>query len=69
MKILPAESSDIPALYRLQLLAFESEAEMIGSRAVPALQETEEEHRADFLQLAHPEAGNRYRQNDRRDPL
>lgn len=48
MKILPAESSDIPALYRLQLLAFESEAEMIGSRAVPALQETEEEHRADF---------------------
>ncbi len=48
MKILSAESSDIPALYRLQLLAFESEAEMIGSRAVPALQETEEEHRADF---------------------
>ena len=48
MKILPAEKSDIPALYRLQLLAFESEAEMIGSCAVPALQETEEEHRADF---------------------
>lgn len=48
MRIAYAEEKDIPALYRLQLLAFESEAEMIGSRDVPALRETEEEHRADF---------------------
>lgn len=48
MKILPAEIKDTPELYQLQLLAFESEAEMIGSRDVPALQETAEENRADF---------------------
>ena len=39
MKIIQADRNDIPELYRLQLLAFESEAEMIGSRDVPALQE------------------------------
>ncbi len=48
MRIVRAEKKDIPELYRLQLLAFESEAEMIGSRAVPALQETAAENRADF---------------------
>ena len=48
MKIIPAEIKDISELYQLQLLAFESEAEMIGSRDVPALQETAESHRADF---------------------
>ena len=48
MKIIKAEIKDITELYRLQLLAFESEAEMIGSRDVPALQETEEDNRADF---------------------
>lgn len=48
MRIIRAEIEDIPELYRLQLLAFESEAEMIGSRDVPALQETQEEYRADF---------------------
>ena len=48
IKILPATAADIPELYRLQLLAFESEAEMIGSRAVPALMETAEHSRADF---------------------
>lgn len=48
MKIVPAKIVDIPMLYQLQLLAFESEAEMIGSRDVPALQETEEENRIDF---------------------
>lgn len=48
MDIVPAQERDIPALYRLQLLAFESEAEMIGSRAIPALQETESHFRADF---------------------
>ena len=48
MKILPAKTEDISALYQLQLLAFESEAEMIGSRDVPALQETAAENRADF---------------------
>ena len=48
MKILPAEVKDIPALYQLQLLAFESEAAMIESRDVPALQESAEENRADF---------------------
>ena len=40
--------NDISELYRLQLLAFESEAEMIGSRDVPALQEAEEENARDF---------------------
>lgn len=48
MKITRATEKDIPALYRLQMLAFESEAEMIGSRGVPALQETAEENRRDF---------------------
>lgn len=48
MKILPAVAADAAALYKLQLLAFESEAEMIGSRSVPALMETEEEHIQDF---------------------
>ena len=48
MKLIPATHDDIPALYDLQLLAFESEAEMIGSRAVPALLESREHHRADF---------------------
>ena len=40
---------DIPELYELQLLAFESEAEMIGSRDVPALMESREHHRSDFV--------------------
>ena len=44
MKIIQAETKDISALYQLQLIAFESEAEMIGSRDVPALLETQEEH-------------------------
>ena len=48
MKINKAETEDIAALYQLQLIAFASEAEMIGSRDVPALMETEEEHHADF---------------------
>ena len=48
MRIIPAEIRDIPELYQLQLLAFESEAEMIGSRDVPALQETAEENQTDF---------------------
>ncbi len=39
---------DIRELYDLQLLAFESEAEMIGSRNVPALMETFAHSRADF---------------------
>ena len=32
MKILPAIAANAVELYKLQLLAFESEAEMIGSR-------------------------------------
>ena len=48
MKIMQAEIDDIPQLYELQLLAFESEAEMIGSREVPALQETQQEYKNDF---------------------
>ena len=48
MQIIKAETKDIKELYQLQLLAFESEAAMIGSRDVPALQETEAEYRADF---------------------
>ena len=48
MHILQAETADVPELYRLQLIAFESEAEMIGSRLVPALLETKEENENDF---------------------
>ena len=48
IKIETATIDDINELYDLQLLAFESEAEMIGSREVPALQETRENNRADF---------------------
>ena len=48
MRIIPADINDVPKLYQLQLLAFESEAAMIGSRDVPALQETEEDARRDF---------------------
>lgn len=43
-----AKETDIRELYALQLLSFESEAEMIGSRNVPALMETYEHHRKDF---------------------
>ena len=50
MKIVNATESDILELYRLQLLTFESEAEMIGSRMVPALMESEEEFKATFTQ-------------------
>ena len=39
MKIVKATESDILELYRLQLLTFESEAEMIGCRLIPALME------------------------------
>ena len=48
MDLIRATEQDIPALYELQLLAFESEAEMIGSRDVPALLESREHHRQDF---------------------
>lgn len=48
MKLIKATVSDIPELYDLQLLAFESEAEMIGSQDVPALLESREHHQADF---------------------
>lgn len=47
--ILRAESSDIPELYALQLLAFESEADMIQSRDIPALMESKEAHQSDFI--------------------
>ena len=50
MKIVNATESDILELYRLQLLTFESEAEMIGSRMVPALMESEEDYRGTFNQ-------------------
>ena len=50
MKIVKATESDILELYQLQLLTFESEAEMIGSRMVPALMESEEEFKATFTQ-------------------
>lgn len=48
MRILKANKNDISELYALQLLSFESEASMIGSRQVPALLETEDENAADF---------------------
>lgn len=50
MVIEQAKLSDIEELYSLQLLAFESEAEMIGSRSVPALMESFEQARDDFSQ-------------------
>ena len=43
-----AKEKDIKELFDLQLRAFESEAEMIGSRNVPALMESLEENREDF---------------------
>ena len=43
-----AKEKDIKELFDLQLRAFESEAEMIGSRNVPALMESIEENCADF---------------------
>ena len=43
-----ATESDIKELYDLQLVAFESEAEMVGSRNVPALLETYEHSCEDF---------------------
>lgn len=48
MKYEIAEEKDIKELYDLQLRAFESEAEMVGSRNVPALMESFEENAADF---------------------
>lgn len=48
MQVSVAEKKDVPALYTLQLLAFESEAQMIGSRDVPALKETLEQSENDF---------------------
>lgn len=43
-----AKDKDIKELFDLQLRAFESEAEMIGSRNVPALLESYEDNKADF---------------------
>ena len=51
MKIAKMKTGDIPELYRLQLLSFELESNMTGSRDVPALQETEVENRLDFPNL------------------
>lgn len=48
MNIERATAYDIPKLYALQRLSFESEAAMIGSRDVPALQETKDEYEKDF---------------------
>lgn len=48
-KIIKANIDDASELYDLQLLAFESEAAMIGSRDVPALLETREDNRKDFI--------------------
>lgn len=48
VKSLVAVYEDIPELYNLQKIAFESEAEMIGSRKVPTLQETREDFTNDF---------------------
>lgn len=49
MRLERAVLADASELYELQLLAFETEAEMIGSRDVPALQQSREDHRADFF--------------------
>ena len=50
MKIVKATESDILELYRLQLLTFESEAEMIASRLIPALMESEADYSGTFNQ-------------------
>ena len=50
MKIVKATESDILELYRLQLLTFESEAEMIGCRLIPALMESEADYSGTFNQ-------------------
>lgn len=60
-KIERAVVEDIDELFELQLISFESEAEMIGSREVPALQESREENAEDFsnwqvLKLINKEA-------------
>lgn len=49
LKLLTASSEDISELYDLQKTAFESEAEMIGSRNIPALRETKQESKNDFV--------------------
>ena len=43
-----ASHKDLEELYQLQKIAFESEAEMIGSRNIPALLESYEEFERDF---------------------
>jgi len=43
-----AAEKDVGELFELQLRAFESEAEMIGSRNIPALMESCEHSREDF---------------------
>lgn len=43
-----ATIDDVTELYDLQLKAFESEAEMIGSREVPALKESYDDFVKDF---------------------
>ena len=48
MEISSADINDAKELYRLQRLSFESEAQMVGSRDLPALTETEEENIRDF---------------------
>lgn len=48
MKLVCADKNDIYELYVLQILAFESEAKMIGSKCIPALMETEKEFANDF---------------------
>lgn len=49
MRVAKANVNDVFELYKLQLLAFESEAEMIGSRDIPALMETREDNEKDFV--------------------
>ena len=48
MEISSADINDAKELYRLQRLSFESETQMVGSRDLPALTETEEENIRDF---------------------
>ncbi|MCR5758401.1 MAG: GNAT family N-acetyltransferase [Selenomonas sp.] len=50
MTIVKAHTCDIQELYALQLLSFESSAQLVGSRALPALMETLEEIERDFEQ-------------------
>lgn len=50
MRIVEAESSDLPAILELQYLAYQSEAELLGNWDIPPLKQTLAEVEADARQ-------------------